>query len=96
MNLMTSDEIIEELNHEIGSIYDEREALFTEVLMRDIERQLMLDIVDLQKSIQNTMPAGSIPDNVLTASSFAIEMVESAGRQIYESGNPDCGTSTND
>lgn len=56
----------------------------------------VLDIADLQKSIQNTMPAGSIPDNVLTASSFAIEMVESAGRQIYESGNPDCGTSNND
>lgn len=40
------DEIIEELIHEMGRIYDEREVLFTEMLMRDIERQLMLDIVD--------------------------------------------------
>ncbi len=40
------DEIIEELTREMTRIYDEREVLFTEKLMRDIERQLMLDIVD--------------------------------------------------
>ena len=40
------DEVIEELTAEIGQIYDERELVFTETVMRDIERQLMLSIVD--------------------------------------------------
>ena len=40
------DEVIEELIDEMKRIYDEREKLFTPILMRDIERQLMLDIVD--------------------------------------------------
>jgi preprotein translocase subunit SecA len=43
---MDPDEVVEELIEEMQRFYDEREALFSEPLMRDMERQLMLDIVD--------------------------------------------------
>jgi preprotein translocase subunit SecA len=43
---MDPDEVVEELIEEMQRLYDEREVLFGEALMRDMERQLMLDIVD--------------------------------------------------
>ncbi len=43
---MDADEIMDELHREFKRLYDEREEMFGVETMREIERQLMLDIID--------------------------------------------------
>ncbi|MGB0388237.1 MAG: preprotein translocase subunit SecA [Ardenticatenaceae bacterium] len=45
-SMLDPDEIIEDIIAEMKRLYDQREKVFTPLIMRDIERQLMLGIVD--------------------------------------------------
>ncbi len=55
----------------------------------------VLNIKDLVGNIEKTMPAGSVPDNKLTAGGFAIQLTKTAQKQRYESGQgfPPCNPS---